>query len=217
LVILIKMHIPDGFLSTEVWAIMWLASILILAIAVNKTNKKLDEKSIPMLGVLAAFIFAAQMLNTPVAGGTSGHMLGGVLAAILLGPMTASIIMACVFIVQGFFFGDGGITALGANMFNMGFLGTICAYYLYKLLNKLIKGKTGFYASAAIAAWSAVVLASAAAAIELAASGTIPLEIVLPAMVSLHALIGLIEAGITVSVLAFISRTRPDLLKLEMV
>jgi cobalt/nickel transport system permease protein len=211
------MHIPDGFLSNEVWAGMWLVSLLILALAVNKVNKKLDEKNIPMLGVLAAFIFAVQMLNTPVAGGTSGHMLGGVLAAIILGPMTASIIMACVFIVQGIFFADGGLTALGANMFDMGFVGTICCYYIYVVISKVLKGSLGFYGGAAVAAWLSVVLASIATSLVIVFSGTSPLMIILPAMIAVHSIIGIIEAALTVFVIKFIAKTRPDLLKLERV
>lgn len=211
------MHIPDGFLSTEIWAGMWLVTILIIGYAVSRTNKKLDAKNVPMLGVLAAFVFAAQMLNTPVAGGTSGHMLGGVLTAVLLGPMTASIIMTTVFIVQAVFFQDGGITSLGANIFNMGFIGTIGCYYIFYAIKGTMKGTGRLLAGAGLAAWLSVVLASAATAVEIAASGTAAMDIVLPAMVSIHAVIGLIEAGVTIAALAFISGTRPDLLKLEKV
>ena len=119
------MHIPDGFLSTGIWVGMWIVSLMILFYSISRVNNKLGDRHIPLMGVLAAFIFSAQMLNTPVAAGTSGHMLGGVLAASFLGAFAASVIMASVFIVQAVFFNDGGITALGANMFNMGFIGTI--------------------------------------------------------------------------------------------
>jgi cobalt/nickel transport system permease protein len=209
------MHIPDGFLSTEIWAGMWLISILTVGYAIQRTNKKLGDKHVPLMGVLAAFIFAAQMLNMPVAGGTSGHMLGGVLAAVFLGPLAASVIMATLFIVQAVFFQDGGITSLGANIFNMGLIGTIGCFYVYRGIKKTLKGDMGRFTGVALAAWLSVVLASAACAIELAASGTIPLEIGLPAMVSIHSIIGLIEAGITLAVVAFVLKTRPDLLNLE--
>jgi cobalt/nickel transport system permease protein len=211
------MHIPDGFLSTEVWVLMWLLTILVLTFAVNKTNNRLSEKHVPMLGVIAAFVFAAQMLNMPVAGGTSGHLLGSVLAAVILGPMTASIIMATVFIVQGIFFQDGGVTALGANIFNMGFMGTFVGYYFYVLLKKILGGEAGKFIALAAAAWLSVVLASAGTAIEIAASGIMPMMVILPAMLAIHAVIGLIEAGATVVVMGFIAKTRPDLLAMEKV
>ncbi|MBN2013577.1 MAG: energy-coupling factor ABC transporter permease [Candidatus Altiarchaeota archaeon] len=209
------MHIPDGFLSTEVWLIMWALAVAVLGYAIWKTNERLGEKHVPMLGVLAAFIFAAQMLNTPVAGGTSGHMLGGVLAAVILGPFSASIIMATVFIVQGVFFQDGGITTLGANIFNMGLIGTVGGYYIYYTIKNIVKGDSGRFPAIAVAAWLAVVLASAATSIEIAASGIIPIGVVLPAMVSIHMIIGLIEAAVSVVVVAFILKTRPDLLELQ--
>ncbi|ODS42189.1 MAG: cobalamin biosynthesis protein CbiM [Candidatus Altiarchaeales archaeon IMC4] len=209
------MHIPDGFLSAPVWAAMWIATIVIMGYAVMRTNRKLGEKHIPMMGVLAAFIFAGQMLNTPVAGGTSGHMLGGVLSASILGPLAASVIMATVFIVQAIFFQDGGITTLGANIFNMGFIGTIFGYYVYRSVSGAIGGQRGRYIGLGVAAWLAVVLASAACAIELAASGTVPLNVALPAMVGIHSIVGLIEAGITIAAVSYIMKTRPDLLELE--
>ena len=208
------MHIPDGFLSTPVWMAMAVLSSVLMLYALNKVKGKLGERSIPLMGILAAFIFAAQMLNMPVAAGTSGHMLGGVLAAVLLGPFTASIVMTSVFIVQAIFFQDGGITALGANIFNMGLIGTILGYYIYKVLHSLTKQSI---ASAAVAAWLAVVLAASACAIELAVSDTSPLQIVLPAMAGIHAVIGLVEAGLTVAVLTYVGRSRPDLLKLPKV
>jgi cobalt/nickel transport system permease protein len=211
------MHIPDGFLSTEVLAFMWLLTILVLTFAVKKTNNRLSEKHVPMIGVLAACIFAAQMLNTPVAGGTSGHLLGSVLAAVILGPMTASIVMATVFFVQGIFFQDGGVTALGANIFNMGFMGTFVGYYVYVLIKKIVGGEAGKFIALAVAAWLSVVLASAGTAIEIAVSGIIPMMVVLPAMVSIHVIVGLIEAGVSVAVIGFLAKTRPDLLTLEKV
>jgi len=209
------MHIPDGFLSPSVWVSMWLIAIVILSYSIMRVNKRLGEKHIPMMGVLAAFIFAGQMLNMPVAAGTSGHMLGGVLAAIFLGPFTASIVMATVFIVQAVFFQDGGITALGANMFNMGLIGTILGYCLYQGIRKAVGGSKGILIGAGIAGWLAIVLASAACAIELALSGISPLNLALPAMVSIHVIIGIIEAVITVVVVGYVLKTRPDLLELS--
>jgi len=196
---------------------MWIISIIILAYAIKKTNDRLGEKKVPLMGVLAAFIFAGQMLNVNlvVFGGTSGHILGSVLAAVLLGPYTASIVMACVFIVQALVFQDGGITALGANMFNMGFIGTIGGYYLYSQLSKKIEGRNALLIGAAASAWISVVLASFFCAMEISLSGFSPLGVSVPLMVSVHAFVGLIEAALTFTSLAYIMRVRPDLLKLE--
>lgn len=208
------MHIPDGFLSVEVWASLWVVAILILVVAVWRTNKKLGDRHVPLLGVLAAFIFAAQMLNVPVAGGTSGHMLGGVLIAVFVGPMAGSIVMGSIFGVQAVFFQDGGITTMGANIINMGLIGTILGYFIYQSVKKVVKGDKGMIIGAGVAAWIAVVLASAACAFELAASGTSPLGIALPAMVGIHAIIGVVEAAITIAVIKSVLKTRADLLKL---
>jgi cobalt/nickel transport system permease protein len=211
------MHIPDGFLSTGIWIGMWIVSIIIIGYSVSKVNKKLGDKHIPLMGILAAFIFAAQMLNAPVAAGTSGHMLGGVLAASFLGAFAASVIMAAVFIVQAVFFQDGGITALGANIFNMGLIGTIFGYYVYRGIRRVIgeDSKKGILIGIGVAAWLSVVLASAAVSIELAASGIFPLKESLIAMVGVHSIIGLIEAGITITVVLFVLKVRPDLFNLE--
>lgn len=206
------MHIPDGFLSMPVVLVMWIITVLVVGYSVRKTNKQITESHIPLMGVLAAFVFAAQMLNIPVAAGTSGHFLGGVLVAIFLGPWAGTVIMATVFIVQAVLFQDGGILALGANIFNMGVIGTIFGYYLYKGMLKTLKSVR---TAAAVAAWVAIVLASVACAVELAVSGTSPLHIVVPAMVGIHAVIGIIEAVITIVVISAVSRTRPDLFSLE--
>ncbi len=211
------MHIPDGFLSNGVWMVMWIITAVIIGYAIVRSNKRLGERHVPLMGVLAAFIFAGQMLNIPIAVGTSGHLLGGVLSAIFLGPFAGSIVMSTVFIVQAVFFQDGGIFALGANIFNMGLIGTILGYYIYSGIKSFIGGVKGLLIGAGFAGWLAVVLASAATAIELAFSGTVPLNYVLPAMVSIHAIIGIIEAGITITVVAYVRRVRPDLLELPKV
>ena len=164
--------------------------------------------------MLAAFIFAAQMLNVPVAGGTSGHMLGGVLIAVFVGPLAGSIVMGSIFGVQAVFFQDGGITTMGANIINMGLIGTILGYFIYQSVKKAVKGDRGMIIGAGVAAWIAVVLASAACAFELAASGTSPLGIALPAMVGIHAIIGIVEAALTIAVISSVLKTRADLLKL---
>ena len=206
------MHIPDGFLSTPVVFTMWVITVLAVGYSLKKTNKRITETHIPLMGVLAAFVFAAQMLNIPVAAGTSGHFLGGVLVAIFLGPWAGAVIMATVFIVQAVLFQDGGILALGANIFNMGLIGTVLGYYLYRGLLKVLKSQI---TAAGVAAWVAIVLASAACALELGVSGTSPLQAVLPAMVGIHVVVGIIEAAVTVVVISAVMKTRPDLLTLE--
>jgi len=206
------MHIPDGFLTPNVWAPAWLISVGGLGYCVKKTTAILKDKMVPLMGVVAAFIFAAQMLNFPVMGGTSGHLLGGVLASILLGPFAGALALACVLIVQCLIFQDGGLTALGANIFNMAFIGAILGYWIYFLISKSVKGNKGIMTGAAVASWVSVVIASCACAIELELSGTSPLSVALPAMVFVHAFIGAGEAIITCLIIGFVVKVRPDLI-----
>ncbi len=138
---LFLMHAPDGFFSTPVAAVFWLITAGVLAISLRKAGDQLDEKAVPLMGVMAAFIFAAQMFNFQIPGGTSGHLLGGVLAAILLGPYAGTIVMACVIATQGIVFQDGGLVAMGANIFNMGIVGTFGGYYLYRTLAGALGGE----------------------------------------------------------------------------
>lgn len=206
------MHIPDGFLAANTWVPAWVISVGGLGYCVKRASEALKDKMVPLMGVMAAFIFAAQMLNFPVVAGTSGHLLGGVLAAVLLGPYAGAVVIAVVLAVQCLVFQDGGLTALGANILNMSFIGTMGGYIIYSLIRKAIGDNKGILMGAAIAAWVSVVLASSACAIELAVSGTSPLKIVLPAMVLVHMLIGIGEAIISVFVLSFVLKTRPDLI-----
>jgi cobalt/nickel transport system permease protein len=206
-----NMHIPDGFLDAKTFSAFGFISALGVGIAIKNTHKKLGEKQVPMVGVLAAFIFAAQMLNFPVAGGTSGHFVGGTLAAILLGPSAGILIMSTILIIQCLIFQDGGLTALGANIFNMGIIGAAVGYYIYRILKTLIRNT---FISAFISGWISVVLGASFCAIELSISNTCPLKVALPAMASIHALIGIGEGLITAFVLSFISKVRPDLLEL---
>jgi cobalt/nickel transport system permease protein len=208
-----QLHAPDGFLTPEVAAVMWVLTIVVLAVAVRQTNRTLDERAVPLLGVMAAFIFAAQMFNFQVVGGTSGHLLGGVLAAVLLGPWAGTLVMACVVAVQAIVFQDGGLVVMGANIFNMGVVGTLCGYVLYRAVATVLGGEDrGRIPAAAVAAWAAVVGGAALMALQLAVSGTAPLEIALPAMLGIHVVIGIGEALITVGALGFIGATRSDLL-----
>lgn len=196
------MHIPDGFLDPKVWAGAGVVSAGALAGALAKTKRVLEERQVPLLGVMGAFIFAAQMVNFPVAGGTSGHLLGAALAAILLGPWSAMLIMAAVLIIQMLFFYDGGLTALGANVLNMAMIAPWVAYAIWRPFASSKGQAVGVF----LASWVSVMAAAAACSLELALSGTVPLKIVLPAMMGWHALIGIGEGIITTVAVAFVSR-----------
>jgi cobalt/nickel transport system permease protein len=208
----LALHIPDGFLSGEVAAVAWLPALAAVAWALRVAGRDLDEERVPMLGVLAAFVFAAQMVSFPVAGGTSGHLLGAALAAVLLGPWLACVVMAVVVTAQALVFADGGITALGANVLNMGVLGALAAGGLIAVARPLLPATRGaFIGLVAATAWLAVMAAALAASLELAASGTVPLGTVLPAMLGVHALIGVGEAVITAAAVSAVLAGRPDL------
>ncbi len=210
------MHIPDGFVSIPVAAVTYVASGGSLAYAVRRTNEELGEKQIPLMGVMGAFIFAAQMLNFPVAGGTSGHLIGAALATILLGPWAGMLIMASVLVVQALIFQDGGLIALGANVFNMGVVACLVSHYAFTWLKRLLgEGTQRPVISSFVAAWASVIVAAIACALELAISGTSALAVVLPAMTLVHVLIGVGEGLITVAVLVFLAATRRDLLELR--
>ena len=209
------MHIPDGFLDAKTLALTGALSAGGLAVAARQVNRTLPRNKIPLMGLGAAFVFAAQMLNFPVAGGTSGHLLGGVLAAVLLGPGAAAIVIACVLLVQALLFSDGGVLALGANIFNMAFIGAMVGYTIYRAVFRFLPGLRGRIAAVFFAAWCSTVLASLTCAGELALSGTLAPAVVFPAMLGTHALIGIGEGLITSLVILTIARTRPDLLEAE--
>jgi cobalt/nickel transport system permease protein len=208
------MHIPDGFLSTLVSVAFWVISVLVLAYALRRTGQDLGERQVPLMGVLAAAIFAGQMLNFSVTGGTSGHLLGAAMATILLGPWAAVIVMTTVVSVQAVIFQDGGLLALGANLFNMAVIGVAVSYFVYTSLRRLAGGRPwSLFVSGFVAAWSSIFIASLSAALQLALSGTSPANIAVPAMGGIHALIGVGEGLITVGSLAFLVATRRDLLR----
>ena len=156
------MHIPDGFLSTEVAVACFVPAAAAVGVGLKRANVELDERRVPLLGVTAAFIFAAQMLNFPVAGGTSGHFLGAALAAILLGPWLACLVLAVVLGVQAFVFADGGITALGANVLNMGVIGALLVGGLMSAARRVAgRGRTALLAISGAGAWLAVMAGAA--------------------------------------------------------
>jgi len=209
------MHIPDGFLDAKTLALTGALSVGGLAVAARQVNRTLPRNKIPLMGLGAAFVFAAQMLNFPVAGGTSGHLLGGVLAAVLLGPGAAAIVIACVLTVQALLFSDGGVLALGANIFNMSFIGAMVGYAVYQAARRFLPGLRGRITAVFFAAWLSTVLAAVTCAGELSLSGTLPPGVVFPAMIGVHAFIGIGEGLITSLVILAIARTRPDLLDAE--
>lgn len=207
-----RMHIPDGFLSRDVCLATGAASLAVCALASWRARATLGERQVPLLGMTGAFVFAAQMLNFPVAGGTSGHFLGAALCAALLGPLSACLVLALVLGIQCLLFADGGLTALGANVFNMGVVAGVGGWGILRVLTAVLPARRGVFLGAAfVAAWASVVAGSAACAVEIALSGTIELRLVLPAMLGVHALIGVGEALITVAVLGTVLGVRPDL------
>ena len=207
------MHIPDGFLDGKTIAATGTLAAVGVGAALYQANRHLPPRKVPLMGLAAAFVFAAQMLNFPVAGGTSGHLIGGVLAGVLLGPGAAVLVLAAVLLVQCFAFADGGITALGANLFNMGIIGGAGGYYVYAGVRRLLPGDRGRLVAVAVASWVAVVVASVACAGELAMSGTVPWHTALPAMAGVHMLIGVGEAVITTLVVFTVWQARPELLE----
>jgi cobalt/nickel transport system permease protein len=207
------MHIPDGFLDAKTAVATAALAAAGLGVALRQARRQLPRRKIPLLGLAAAFVFAAQMLNFPVAGGTSGHLIGAVLAAVLLGPSAAVIVLTSVLIVQCFLFADGGVTALGANVFNMGIMGGVGGYVIYRIVLRAFPGLRGVVMATAFAAWCATVLAAILCAGELALSGTVAWNAAFPAMANVHMLVGLGEAVITAVVIVAVARARPELLK----
>lgn len=206
------MHIPDGFLDAKTALSTGVFSLTGLGAALRITGKKTQSKRIPLFGLAAAFVFVAQMINFPIASGTSGHLLGATLVTVLLGPSAAVIVMSSVIIVQSLLFADGGILALGANIFNMAIVAPLLGNAIYKIVRWLFRDERGRLIAASVAAWCTIVVVAVVCAIELALSGTTPLRLVVPAMAGIHMLIGLGEAAITMLVLSAIAKTRPDFL-----
>ena len=203
------MHIPDGFIPIAQCLIYYVILIVALYFSVKWARSNLDEKRIPLLAVLAAGIFAIMSMNMPIPFGTSGHMVGGALVAIVfLAPEAAVLVFTVVLLIQALIFGDGGLTALAANVINMGIVGGAVGLYTFKALNT----KIGNYPAVGIAAWLATVLAALACAIEMSIAGTFPINIGIPSMVLYHLFIGIIEAVLTVVVVAALDKFRPDLL-----
>lgn len=205
------MHIPDGFLDGKTVATTTALAVTGVALALRQVRRELPPRKTTLLGLGASFLFAAQMLNFPVAGGTSGHLMGGVLVAALLGPAAGAVVLTTVLIVQCFLFADGGVSALGANIFNMALVATLGGRAIYRAVSRWLPGLRGQVTAVAFAGWSSMVLAAVACAAQLAWSGTVAWSVGFPAMAGIHMLIGLGEGLISALVFLAIARTRPDL------
>ncbi|MGD0016824.1 MAG: energy-coupling factor ABC transporter permease [Verrucomicrobiia bacterium] len=206
------MHIPDGFVDAKTAVTSGVLAVTGVGIALWQAKRTLPARRVPMLGLASAFVFAAQMLNFPVAGGTSGHLIGATLVAVLLGPSAAAIALAAVLVVQCFLFNDGGLTALGANIFNMAIVATLVGYGVYRLVRRFAPGQRGLILAAAFAGWCSTVAAAISCAGQLAISGTVPWSVSFPAMAGVHMLIGIGEGLITALVILAITKLRADLL-----
>jgi cobalt/nickel transport system permease protein len=207
------MHIPDSFIPIGQALVYWAIALVFIALSLRWARRDMDEKKIPLVAVLAAGIFALQSFNLPVGMGTSGHLVGGALAAIVLGsPFAAVFILTLVLIVQGVLFGDGGITTMGANIINMGVIGGFVGFYTFHGLMAATKSMS---ISAFAAAWLACFVPALAAAVEMWIAGTFPLQAGLIAMGLYHAIIGIIEGFVTVVAIRLIMTARPDIVKLE--
>ena len=206
------MHIPDGFIDGKTAATTAALSAVGVGLALRQVRQKLPRRRVPLLGLAAAFLFAAQMINFPVYGGTSGHLLGGVLVAALLGPSAAIVVLTTVLIVQCFLFADGGVLALGANVFNMGIVGAAGGYWMYRLVCRVLPGTRGQVAAVAFASWCSTVVAAIFCAGQLAWSRTVAWPVAFTAMVGVHMLIGIGEALISALVFLAVHRIRPDLM-----
>jgi len=204
------MHIPDAFMPIWQGAIYWVIALVFVYLSLRWAKNELNEEKLPLVAVLAAGIFALQSFNLPVSMGTSGHLVGGALVAIILGsPFAAVFILTLVLIVQGIMFGDGGITTMGANILNMGVVGGFVGFYSFKGLKAATRSVP---VSAFIAAWLACLIPALCAAVELWLAGTFPLEAGLIAMGIYHAIIGIIEGVVTVAAIFLIINVRPDMM-----
>ena len=217
------MHIPDGLLDPITTVVLWIVTIIFMIIGFKKIGKSFEEedseKLIPYIGVLAATLFAFQFVNYPVPGGTSGHLVGGTLVGVILGPWAAVIVIFMILVVQSLF-GDGGITAIGANTFNMGVICGIVGFYIVKALI-LILNKTNMEKqkkltiATAIGSYVSIVLAALIAGIEIGIGGAIPMNIAVPAMVFWHLIIGIGEAIISAFIVYFIYKVKPEFITTE--
>lgn len=210
----LAMHIPDGFVDIPVSLAAFVLSALIIAYAARLARVELDDRVAPLAGLTAVFLFAGQMLNFPVAAGTSGHLLGGALAAVLVGPWVGMLVVTVVLVVQALMFADGGLTALGLNVLNMGIVATLTGWVIFRaLVTVLPQRRPSAVWAAALGALVSVPAAALAFCVEFALGGTAPVSMaaVVAAMTGVHVLIGIGEAVITGLVVSAVLSTRPDI------
>ena len=202
------MHIPDGFLDPLVAGLFWLASAVAIGLAVRRARGELGDERTPLLGVVAAGIFAAQMLNWPIPGGTSAHFVGGAFAGILLGPSLGVLAMTAVITIQALVFGDGGIIALGGNLFAIAVVNVLIGYGVFRILSKVHESGAAF-----VAGWAAVTISALIVALGVGFSSAFAYEIgtTVTIMTGGHALLGIIEGAITTGVYTYVATARPDL------
>jgi len=202
------MHIPDGYLDLWIALVLWVAAGISVGIAVRRARGALDARRTPLLGVTAAGIFAAQMLNWPIPGGTSAHFVGGAFAGVVLGPWLGILAMTAVLSIQTLVFGDGGIVALGANVFAMGVLDVVVGYLVFRLLRPVHRTGAAF-----VAGWSAITLSAIAVGVAVGASSAFAYQVETTILIMGvgHAVLGLIEGAITAGVYRFMQDARPDL------
>lgn len=209
------MHIPDGYLSLEICALTYFTAIAFLIWSWKKAKTTYSESIAPLLAISSAFIFVAQMINFPIAYGTSGHLVGGTFLSLLLGPYAAVLSMTMVLMMQAIFFADGGILTFGANVLNMAVIGAL-SFFLIKLLTKSSKKKSWFFSSVFIASWLSVVLGALACGLEIGFSPVFSnaggIAVTVPAMLFWHILIGLGEAAITTTLITQLNRLQPTVL-----
>lgn len=209
-----SLHAPDGFFSIAVSSVSWAIAAVFIFAALRVAGRQMNERMVPALGVFAAFIFAAQMFNFPVAAGTSGHLIGAALAAIVLGPAAALIVMVSVVSFQALMFQDGGLVVMGANMLNMAVIPVFVAYAVFRVGRPFVRSKASLIGLAGVAAWLSVEAGALAATIQLSLSGTSPFSVAAPAMLGVHALIGVGEALITAAALTVVYNSRRELFRI---
>lgn len=208
------MHVPDGFLNLPVSAATGAVAVAGIALALRGSRRELDERTAPLAGLVATFVFAAQMVNFPVGAGTSGHLIGGALAAVLVGPWTATLVLTVVTVVQALLFADGGLTALGTNVVLLAIVAVWVGWGVARLINRMLpQNSRAVVVSGAIGALVSVPAAAAVFTLLFAVGGAVavPLDLLLPTMLGVHAVIGVGEAVITAGVLAAVVASRPDL------
>lgn len=206
------MHVPDGFLDARTLVAAAAVAAVALGYALRRVRRDLPPRRVPLIGLAAAFVFAAQMLNFPVAAGTSGHLLGAALASVLLGPAAAVVALSAVLLLQSLMFADGGVTALGANVLNLAVIAPLVAHGVYRAVRAMTgAGPRATLLAIGFAAWCSTMAAALACAAQLAASGVVEWRTVLAAMGGVHMLIGLGEAVITMLIVAVVLRARPEL------